>query len=128
VIEGEVRPGEHGMGLDAVIPLVVRGPGGAEYNARATIDTGFHGGLGLPAETIEALGLPYHSSFVAVLADGRLTQMRLHEGAVDWDGRRRRVLIAATEGGAIVGMELMKGHTLTADIRDGGSVTLEETE
>ena len=49
--------GHVGADGDALVPLPVRGPGGAEQEVEAVLDTGFNGYLALPPPVIEALRL-----------------------------------------------------------------------
>lgn len=55
---------------EAIIRLVVTGPGGQRQNTEAIIDTGFTGFLTLPPTRIAALGLSWLSRQSGILADG----------------------------------------------------------
>jgi hypothetical protein len=57
--------------LEAVVRLRVRGPGGAELDVDAVIDTGFTASLTLPAAAVAALGLVRQSGSAAAPATGR---------------------------------------------------------
>ncbi len=57
--------------LVAVVRLRVRGPGGAERDVDAVIDTGFTASLTLPAAAVAALGLVRQSGSAAAPATGR---------------------------------------------------------
>ena len=56
---------------EAVVPLRLRGPGGAEVDVEAVVDTGYTASLTLSAAAVAALGLARQSGGGAVLADGR---------------------------------------------------------
>lgn len=121
---GSVDPGAHG----AMLPLRVldvagrRGP--AEVDA--TVDTGFTGALCLSPDLVETLSLPLVGRGVAVLADGRAVETRVHRATVVWHGRERMVRVLATESEPLVGMALLRGSRLTVDAIPGGAVRVEE--
>ena len=126
MISGYVTASDAGEGLDAVVSLRVRGPGGLETDVEMVVDTGYHGHIGLPVGLVDELEMPYHSSFDALLANGQRARMDLYTGFIVWHGERRRVAVTATEGGAILGMSLLEGNALTVDVVEGGSITIEE--
>jgi predicted aspartyl protease len=68
--------------LEAVIPLRVRGPGGAELSFDAVVDTGFTSSLTLPATAVTALGLIRQSSSAATLGDGSVLRRVRRGGRV----------------------------------------------
>lgn len=117
--------GEVTAGREARIRLTLRGTGGAETEVSAVVDTGFTDALTLPSALISELGFPFRDTVRALLADGALVTLDVHKGVVLWDGERRTVYVHAAEGDALVGMALLKGHTLTIEVVDGGSVTIE---
>lgn len=61
----------------------------------------------------------------AVLADGRAVETRYHRGRVLWHGRERGVQVLSAEGGALVGMSLLRGSRLIVDCAPGGTVRVE---
>ena len=54
--------------LEAVVPLLLRGPDGPEREVDAVIDTGYSGSLSLPPSLVAELELPYVLSSKATLA------------------------------------------------------------
>lgn len=120
VIVGEVKPSR-----EAVIRLSVRGPESVPLPVDAVVDTGFTDALTLPLETVRYLGLPFRGTMDFGLADGSAEEFDLFVGHVEWDGRWRETVIAAAEGGPLVGMELMHGYHLGIDVIDGGRVVIE---
>lgn len=111
-------------GLQPVITLIVRGPGGAEYQFDAQVDTGFSGGLTLPPDIVARLGLAWLRSDLTTLADGSEVEYNVHLGVVVWDGQPRTVGIDASEVEPLVGTELLAGCRPTADFQPGGRVTV----
>jgi predicted aspartyl protease len=69
MIEGTVRVDSQG-GLEAAIPLVVRGIMGQETSVEAIVDTGYTGELSLRASDVTALGLLQSGEAETTLADG----------------------------------------------------------
>ncbi len=112
---------------EAVLPLrVLGGEGNRTEEVDAVVDTGFTGALCLPPERVRSLSLPLVGRGVAVLADGRAVETRVHRARVVWNGRERVARVLATEGGPLVGMALLGGSRLWVDIVPGGSVVIEE--
>jgi predicted aspartyl protease len=118
-----IRGGVNGR-HEAVVRLRVRGPGGAEWNADAAIDTGFTGSLTLPAAAVAALSLVRQSGGSGVLANGSTLQFDLYAAEVEWDGNWRPVLAAAVGSETLAGMRLLAGHVLRVEVRPGGSVEI----
>ena|SRR5437870_7953199 len=110
---------------EAVIRLTVRGPAGQVQRVKAVIDTGFDGWLSAPPALIAVLGLPWRRRGLALLADGRDSIFDIYEATVVWDRRRRRVPVDAADTVPLVGMALMDGFELNAQIRGGGKVTIQ---
>jgi clan AA aspartic protease len=110
----------------AIVPLSLESElGGAPLAVAAVIDTGFNGFLTLPPASIKSLGLRYHNTGVAELADGRLVNIRRYEAHVLWHGRQRSVLVSQTEGGAMLGMAMLHGSRLLVQVVEGGEVVVE---
>jgi clan AA aspartic protease len=110
-------------GDEAFISLTVRGPDESE-TIRAVVDTGFTSYLTLPPDVIERLGLSWHSSDKGVLADGSECLFDVFEGTVDWDGKRREILVDQADTDPLVGMTLLRGYDLQIQVRPGGNVTI----
>ncbi|MFV1967353.1 MAG: clan AA aspartic protease [Pirellulaceae bacterium] len=109
---------------EAVIRLVVRGPGDGELGIDAVIDTGFDGWLSLPPSLISRLGLPWRQRGRALLADGSESVFDTYEGIVVWDGHPRRVAVDEADTAPLIGMSLLGGYELTVQVRSGGNVTI----
>jgi clan AA aspartic protease len=109
---------------EAIIRLTVRGPAGQERRVEAVIDTGFDGWLSLPPALIARLGLPWRRRGRALLADGSESVFDIHEATVVWDRRRRRIPADEADTTPLVGMALLDGYELNAQVRAGGKVTI----
>ncbi len=109
---------------EAVVRLWVRGPGGADLNLDAVIDSGFTASLTLPGAAIATLGLARQSSSQAVLADGTIRRIELYAAEVEWDGIWRPVLVSAVGTEVLVGMGLLAGHELRVIVIPGGAVEI----
>jgi len=72
--------------LEAVIPLRVREPGGAEMDFDAVVDTGFTSSLTMPSAAVVALGLVRQSGGSVVLGDGSVRAFHVYAAEVEWDG------------------------------------------
>jgi clan AA aspartic protease len=109
---------------EAVVPLRVRGPGGAEVDVEAVVDSGFTASLTLPAAVVAALGLTRQSGGGAVLADGSVRQFDIYAAEVSWDGGWRPVLVLAVGDEVLLGMGLLADHELRIAVVPGGVVEI----
>jgi clan AA aspartic protease len=110
--------------LEAVIRLRVRGPGGAELDFDAVIDTGFTSSLTLPSTAVTSLGLVRQSSSAVTLGDGTVRSFDVYAAEVEWDGNWRSVLVSAIGDEVLVGMRLLAGHELRVAVVPGGPVEI----
>ena len=110
--------------LEAVLRLRVRGPGGAELDVDAVVDTGFTSSLTLPSAAVTALGLVRQSGGSVVLGDGSVRHFDVYAAVVEWDGNWRPVLVSAVGDEVLVGMRLLAGHELRVAVVPGGPVEI----
>ncbi|HJT78657.1 MAG TPA: aspartyl protease family protein [Gemmataceae bacterium] len=110
--------------LEAVVRLRVRGPGGAEADVDAVVDTGFTSSLTLPPAVVAALGLARQSGGSALLADGLVRPFDIYAAEVDWGGTWRPVLVWVVGNEALLGMGLLAGHQFRVDVVPGGAVEI----
>jgi predicted aspartyl protease len=76
-------------GREAVVSIVLLGPGDRRVPIEATIDTGFNGYLTLPPSLVSDRALPFAGSTLATLGDARTASLDLFFAAVEWhDGPR----------------------------------------
>lgn len=108
--------------LEAVLRLRLRGPGGAEAELDAVIDTGYTGVLTLPTVVAEALGLDRGVGGEAVLADGTACRFDTFAAEVGWGGGWRGVEVYALGNEVLVGMRFLAGHELRVEVVDRGAV------
>ena len=113
---GEVTPNK-----EAIVKLVVRGPGGQEQEIAAVLDTGYTEYLTLTPTAIAAIGLQYQYSLPMYLADGTSISVRAFGGIVLWLGAERSIPIQETDGDALLGFSLLYGSRLLIDVIDGGA-------
>lgn len=109
---------------EAVVPLRVRGPGGAVADLYAVIDTGFTSYLALPPATTAALGLVPQTVGTALLGDGSTVAHDIYAADVEWGGTWQPVLVAAVGSEVLLGMALLAGHRLCMDVTPGGAVDI----
>ncbi|MFO0843014.1 MAG: hypothetical protein U0797_11565 [Gemmataceae bacterium] len=81
--------------------------------------------LTLPSTAISALGLPWHSNILGVLADGTVESFPQHAATLVWDGVAQFIFAQALDSIPLIGMKLLTGHDLRARIEDGGRVEIE---
>lgn len=111
---------------EASLVLRVRGRSGVSSDVRASVDTGFTGGLCLSPDLVRSLSLPLIGRGVAVLADGSAVETRVYRAHVIWHGEERTTGVLATAGGSLIGMSLLRDSKLTIAIVPGGEVEIEE--
>ena len=109
----------------AIITLTVQAPSGQTRQLDAIVDTGFNHFLSLPSELVSELELPFESRLEVVVADGRVTNLDIHNVSVLWDGQLRDIQVCASEGRSLVGMLMLDGHRLYIDVEIGGQALIE---
>lgn len=119
MLEGAVR------GRAARVELLVRAPGSRASEAVTVItDTGFDGGLTLPAETIDKLKLDWLGLDPWTLADGRSHDFDVYAVEVFWQGRWKPIGALETGGVGFPGMRVLDGFRLTIDVTEGGRASV----
>jgi len=111
--------------LDVTISLILHSSSGEEHGIEAIVDTGFTGHLTLPLELIEAMALPWLSRGHALLADGSLHVFDVYIGTLTWNGQVRTVEVDEADTDPLVGMELLRNHSLSVDVVEDGPVRIE---
>jgi clan AA aspartic protease len=111
---------------EAIVRLVVFGPGRRQRQIEAVLDTGYTGSLTLPAAVVSALDLPFRGRGSVLLGDGSESEFDIHEAIVAWAGKRRLVAIDVAETDPLLGIGLLLGKELTVQVTPGGAVSLQE--
>jgi clan AA aspartic protease len=110
--------------LEPTIRLTLRGSSGQIRRVNAVVDTGYDGCLTLPPALIAELGLAWHRSGRATLADGSKIDFDIYKGAVVWDRRKHAIPIDEADSTPLVGTALLAEHELKAEFRPRGKVTI----
>ena len=113
---------------EAIVSVSLWDATGVEQPIEAVLDTGFTGELTLPSKLIDDLGLEFIGSRLAVLGDGSEIFMDNYFGQVRWHGRTRRIIVLESEGGPLLGMELLEGSDVALRVKSDGPVQIEEIE
>ena len=108
---------------EAIIELEIVDANDTE-KVEAIIDTGFTGELTLPGNLIDRLGLPRIGELPITLGDGNEIDIGLYLGMILWQGENRIVQVLRTSGKPLIGMSLLYGNHLTADVITDGEVTI----
>ena len=108
-----------------IITLTVQAPSGQTRQLDAIVDTGFNHFLSLPSTLVSELELPFESRLEVVVADGRVTNLDIHNVSVLWDGQLRDIQVCASHGTPLVGMLMLDGHRLCIDVEIGGQALIE---
>lgn len=111
---------------EATVDLTVRGPAGHEERLEFVVDTGFTGGITLHSAVAAALELPHLAGKPAVLADGSTVMLPFSQAQLEWNGASRTVSVNITDGGMLLGMELLEGHELSVRVLPDGEVRITE--
>ncbi|SRR6266545_3014836 len=112
--------------LEEIIELKVNGSGAPPRQVEAVIDTGFNGYLTLPNRVVGLLNLPPAGNRSATLGDGSAVILDAFLATVSWHEHDRDVLVLEAEGGAVVGMSLLRGSRLSMEVVEDGDVAIEE--
>ena len=112
--------------LRAFLDLPVAPAKGAPRTSlRVWIDTAFNGGLVIPRQSVEELGLKQASMAAAILADGRSVDLETFTCYLDWFGETYRTQVVASDGQfPLMGTLLLANRKLTIDYK-AKTVTLE---
>ena len=121
MIEGTVNEN-----FEATIRLTLCGVAREGREVEAIIDTGFTGYLTLPTALIRRLNLSWKGRSQALIADGSLHVFDEYIGTVLWNGQDRTVEVAAADTTPLVGMGLLRRHSLRVDVVTNGEVKIEE--
>ncbi len=82
------------------------------------IDTAFNGGLVIPRQYIERLGLKQASTTGAILADGRLVDLETFTCHLEWfDGEYRTQVVANDGTFPLLGTLLLADRKLSIDYK-----------
>jgi clan AA aspartic protease len=118
VIFGQVRR----RFLRVVLSLPGReGPLDVEF----TVDTAFDGELAVPADLARRLDAQPSGNRGLSLADGSLFISPAVEILLEWEGEIRLTEVLILDGSPLLGVVLMEGLRLGAEMESGGEVTLE---
>ncbi len=109
---------------EAIVRLVVLGPGGQGRQIEAILDTGYTGSLTLPSAVVSDLGLPFRGRGSVLLGDGSESEFDVHEATVAWAGEHRLAAIDVAETDPLLGVGLLLGNELTVQVIVGGEVAL----
>ena len=91
---------------------------GQKQRLTAWIDTAFNGGLVIPRQHIDRLGLKQASTTQAMLADGRLVDLETFSCHVEWFGNVYRTQVVSNDGEfPLLGTLLLAGRKLTIDYK-----------
>ena len=91
---------------------------GPKQRFLAWIDTAFNGGLVIPRQYIDRLGLKQASTTQAILADGRSIDLETFTCHLEWFGNVFRTQVVSNDGEfPLLGTLLLAGRKLTIDYK-----------
>ncbi len=89
---------------------------GSHEMVEVWIDTAFNGGLVMPRDMVQKLGLKSASSTDAVLADGQLVELETFSCYLEWFGHKYRTQVVANDGQIpLLGTMLLSNRRLLID-------------
>jgi predicted aspartyl protease len=108
VIEGTVNGRCH-----VTVPLRLRGPGGLVVAKDAVVDTLFDRALFIPKALAVFLQMPRRGRRPLILGHNVEVLFETYEATLEWNGTERQAIAYAIPGGdPIIGLELLRRHTL----------------
>lgn len=110
---------------EAIVVVNLQGQTGETRRLEAVVDTGFSGFLTVTPAIVAELALPFLMMGRAILADGSEAQFPVHSAVVFWDNEPVAVDVEAADTTPLIGMRLLEGFQLCADVHDGGRVTIQ---
>ena len=111
--------------LEAIVQVSMEDNRGNYHAFDCVVDTGFDGFVALPADTIQELGLISRGRRQTGLVNDSEAMLPVYLAIVDWRGEFSEVSVLQTEQDFLVGMALLENSTLTIQVWDGGSVTVD---
>ena len=94
-------------------------------NVEFIVDTGFEGELALPGHLLTHMAVSDASSRPVLLADGTRRERPFYKVMFEWQDEARMAEVVALEGNPLLGVELLEGSLLQAEMADGGEVSVE---
>jgi len=95
------------------------------FTAEFLVDTGFDGELALPGSILQQLDASFSIDQEIMLADGSRGRRPLYRIDMDWDEDRRPTDVLLLESTPLLGVNLLAGSLLQAQMTDGGEVSIE---
>lgn len=106
------------------VVLTLPGRGGP-FDVEFTVDTAFDGDLALPPELAQRLDAQPSGNRALSLAGGPLFVSAACEIQLDWGNEDRLTEVLILDGNPLLGVVLMDGFHVGADMEPGGDVSLE---
>lgn len=111
---------------EIVVEIRISNPQDSALTARveAIVDTGFTEDITLPPSVIEALGLTMVGETLVRLADGVERVFPYCLASIYWHGQERIAVAYNAPDSPLIGMSLLWGSRLIADIADSGDAVI----
>lgn len=113
------------LGMQLMLPLVFVLADGSERTREVVVDTGFTGGLSLPPEMVQELGLTFVQDHPVILADGNQATHPLYASTILWHGEKKKVATFGLGDRPLLGTALLEDSTLHAKFKENGSFVIE---
>jgi clan AA aspartic protease len=98
--------------------FVAASKGGQKQVLTAWIDTAFNGGLVIPRQHVERLGLKQASTTRAILADGHSVDLETFTCYLEWFGDEYRTQVVSNDGEfPLIGTLLLAGRKLSINYK-----------
>lgn len=112
--------GEYQDSGEILVTLTMGNETGGDQEIDAIVGTGFGGCLMLTPEVVRNLALPQTDMSAAILADGSVAQLAVHEAVMVWNEEERIVPAYVGSGEMLLGMALLRGSLGTFEFYPGG--------
>src|SRR5262249_49937051 len=110
--------------LQVIVPITILSSHGPVI-VDAMLDTGFEGLLTLTDHIISSLGLNFHSTGSAILADGVVVNTDRYHVNIEWDGSQHSILAYELGDFPLVRMPPLQGQRIIIDALPGGPVQIQ---
>ena len=95
---------------------------GQRHWHRPLLDTGFNGGLTLPGQMIDQLGLEYLANTRMMLADGNEVVVPTYRASMFWRDEVQFANVFRMDGDPLLGTDLMRGARIEFDATHLGEI------
>jgi clan AA aspartic protease len=106
------------------LAVTLTGPAGV-VEVEFVVDTGFEGELSVPPNLARQIASEPSGLRSLAMADSSVVRRPYHEATIEWNGIQRLTEVLVLDGRPLLGVELLDGCLLQAEMTEGGELLIE---